>query len=781
MQILNRPEQAEILNVRLPLPVGPLLGRRSELADLRALLAQADTRLVTLTGAGGTGKSRLALEAAAQSASEFGGVWFIDLTTVRDAEQVPSALAQAVGAQEDGRTPLDAIVPHLLSAGRSLVIFDNFEHVLPAAGFVADLLALCRGLVVLVTSRESLALRSERVYVVEPLPTPDLDRLGDAAAIRRVPSVMLFEERARARRASFRLTDADLPAVAEICVRLDGLPLAIELAAAQAAVLAPAAILRRLNTRAPFITSGPRDLPARHQTLEATVAWSYDVLEAEERRVFRACGVFVGGFTADAVASVCDTLASEAEVTLAQLAAKSLIRVAEAASETPRFWLLETIRGYASDQLAAHGELARVRARHARFYLELAQGLQASLRGPRMAVALDHLAAEYGNFRAVFDWATTDGDLATGLQLAGALYRFWIARGHVTEARAWLEPALSRDGAVEPRIRAVALNVAGVLAGMQHEHDKAVAFLSESLDLWQSLDDTHHQAGACVNLGSVAWATGRLEEAQHLFERAQRLYVLVGDRGGQAKAVGSRALIAREQGDLGGATRLFGDALDLSRAIGDDWGAANSLANLGQVLLAARDRAGAAAAFREALLKRRALGDILHMPECFEGLAALAADRQPRRAARLLGAAGALRERLGAPVAAADQSRLVELIGRVRRSVRPDTFETAWQDGRDLTLDRAIALALQDDAAGASGEPGPGSGAPGPDGEVARLSAREREIARLITQGRSNREIAETLVLSIKTVESHVKNVSKKLHVGKRAEIAAWAARQGLI
>ena len=631
MQLLKRPQQAEIRNVRLPLPAGPLVGRRSELADLRTLLADENTRLVTLTGAGGTGKSRLALEVAAQSANEFSNVWFSDLTTVRDAEQVPSALAQAVGAQERGRGPLESIFQDIFSEGRSLLIFDNFEHVMAAATFVATLLALCRGLAILVTSRESLALRSERVYFVEPLPTPDLDRLGDAAAIRRVPSVMLFEERARARRARFRLTDADLPAVAEICVRLDGLPLAIELAAAQAAVLSPAAILRRLEARAPFLTSGARDLPARHQTLAATVAWSYDLLEAEERHVFRACAVFVGGFTAEAVASVCDRLASETEVLLAQLVAKSLIRVAELPSETPRFWLLETIRGYASDQLALHGELASVRARHAQFYLKLAQDLQSSLRGPRMAMALDQLASEYGNFRAVFEWATTDGDLATGLQLAGALYRFWIARGHVTEARAWLELALSRHQAIEPRIRAVALNAAGVLAGMQHEHNKAIAFLTESLELWQSLDDTLHQAGAYVNIGSVAWATGRVEEAEQLFERAQRLYTRVGDLGGQANAVGSRALIAREQGDSGGATRLFGEALDLFRAIGDDWGAANSLANLGQVMLAAHDRAGAAAAFREALQKRRALGDILHIPECFEGLAALAADRQHQR------------------------------------------------------------------------------------------------------------------------------------------------------
>jgi predicted ATPase/DNA-binding NarL/FixJ family response regulator len=764
---------------RLPLPVGPLLGRHADLAQLRALLAQDTTRLVTLTGPGGTGKSRLALEVAGQLATEFRDVWFIDLTTVRDAQQVPSALAQAVGALEYGGKPLESAFQEVFSDERCLVIFDNFEHVLGAAGFVADLVARCRGLVVLVTSREALAVRSEHVWIVEPLATPNLDGLPDAAAVRRVASVMLFEERAHARRASFRLSDAELGDVAEICVRLDGLPLAIELAAAQAAVLAPAAILRRLKARAPFVTAGARDLPERHQTLEATVAWSYDLLDAEEQRVFRACGAFMGGFTAEAVASVCEPLPTDAEATLAQLVAKSLVRVSEPASDTPRFWLLETIRCYASDQLERHGEMTAVRARHSSYYLSLAEHLQASLRGPGMAAALDHLALEYGNFRAVFEWATTTGDLAIGLQLAGALYRFWIARGHMTEARTWLEPALSRGHAVDPRIRAAALNAAGVLAGMQRDHERAVAHLTESLELWRSLGETDRQAGALVNIGSVAWGTGRVEEARQLFERAQRLYLAAGNRGGQANAVGSRALIAREQGDTGRAARLFREALDLFRAIGDDWGASNSLANLGQVMLADGDRAGAAAAFREALQVQRALGDILHMPECFEGLAALAADRQARRAARLLGASEALRDRLGAPVAGVDQARLTDVVERVRRSIRPEAFQSAWQDGRGLAMDQAITLALQEEPSG----PAPSGPAVERDAglEVERLSAREREIATLIGQGRSNREIAEVLVLSVKTVESHVKNVFTKLHVKTRAEIAAWAARQGLI
>ena len=777
MQVLKRADQAEIRAARPPRPVSPLLGRRSELAELRVLLEDDGTRLLTLTGAGGTGKSRLALELANQLATTFRNVWFVDLTTLCDAQQVPSALAEAVGVQDESGKPLRVIFGEVFADQRCLLIFDNFEHVLGAAPFVADLLADCPALVVLVTSREALALRSERVYFVEPLPIPDLNHLDDPASIRQVPSVMLFEERARARRASFRLADADLAAVAEICVRLDGLPLAIELAAAQAGVLGPTAILRRLNARAPFVTGGARDLPARHQTLQATVAWSYDLLEPHERAVFRACGVFVGGFTAEAVDSVVDggVGATDTLTTLVQLVTKSLVRVAEDAADIPRFWLLETIRAYALDQFSYHNELAALRARHARYYLTLAEGLQSTLHGPNMAAALAQFAAEYGNFRAVFDWATEHGELQTGLQLAGALYRFWIARGHLTEGRDWLESALSRGATVPPRVRALALNAAGVLAGMQHDDERAVAFLTESLQLWQSLGETSRQAGAYLNLGSVAWRAGRLDEARRPLERAQQLYVDADDRRGQANAMGSRALVAREQGDLPGAMSLLREALGLFRSLGDDWGTANSLENLGDVMLALEDRGAAAAAFKEALQIGRALGNSVHIAECFEGLAAVAAEGQPRRAARLLGAAEALRDTSGTPVAAVDQHRHVDLVARLRRRFRPDAFLAAWQEGRQVPIERTVDVALQEDVLHVPETQSALST------DVERLSAREREIARLIALGQSNREIAETLVVSVKTVESHVKNVFKKLHVGARAEIAAWAARQGLI
>src|SRR5579859_7874195 len=292
LRVLEIPEQSETRLATPPRPGTPLFGRETALADVREVLAERQTRLLTLIGAGGTGKSRLALALASQIGAAYTNVWFIDLAAVREAQLVPSAIAQAIGVQESGSKPLRAIFQEVLAGQPSLILLDNFEHLMAAAPFVADLLSDCPELVVVVTSRETLSLRSERVYLVEPLSVPDLNQVDDAESTRQVPSVLLFAERARARRATFRLTDEVLPAVAEICVRLDGLPLAIELAAAQAAVLSVPAILKRMEARAPMLTIARRDLPTRHQTLQATVAWSYDLLEPAEQVVFRTCGVF---------------------------------------------------------------------------------------------------------------------------------------------------------------------------------------------------------------------------------------------------------------------------------------------------------------------------------------------------------------------------------------------------------------------------------------------------------------------------------------------------------
>jgi predicted ATPase/DNA-binding CsgD family transcriptional regulator len=756
-----------------------LIGRAAALADLRALLTQKRTRLLTLTGPGGTGKSRLALELAYEIGPAHRNLWFVDLTTIRDPELVPGAIARAVGVQETGTRPLATTLQEMLSAQPGLILLDNFEQVMDAAGFVDDLLGACPQLVAVVTSREALGLRSEHVYLLDPLPVPDQNQLADTTALRQVPSVVLFEERARARRATFQLTDEALPAVASICARLDGLPLAIELAAAQVGVLTPAVIMARLDARAPMIGAVHRDLPARHQTLEATVAWSYELLEPTEQAVFRRCGLFSGGFTTEAAERVCGDLgagavAGETLAVLAQLVAKSLIRIADDASAEPRFWLLETIRTYAIDQLEAADELAEVRQRHAAYFVDFAEQVQPSLHGPAMAATLDRLARDYGNFRATFQWSTETDELESGLRLAVALYRFWVVRGHLSEARGWLQSALPRSQTVPPPTRAAALNAAGVLAALQHDHEQAAAFFRESLALWGTLGETSRQGGVYLNLGLIAHIIGHTEEAQGQLEQALELFVAIGDRGGQARTLASQARHARERGDLARATRLVNEAISLFRAVGDLFGTAQGLANLGHIKLALDDRPAAADAFRHALTNWRAIGNTVDVAECLEGVAAVVANAQPRRAANLLGAGEALRESSGALVAAVDLTRYAQLVARVKNQLRDATFATAWREGRELPIDEAMDLALRDDAAGVAAATGEVDGA-------GLLSARERDVAQLIAGGSSNREIADALVVSVKTVETHIQHIFRKLNVKARSEVAVWAARHGLI
>jgi non-specific serine/threonine protein kinase len=749
------------------------------MAALHALIEQDRARLVTLTGAGGSGKTRLAVELASELSSRFDRAWFVDLSLISGADLVPSAVAQAIGVQEGGSRELVAIVREMLSVGRFLLILDNFEHVLEAGTFVTQLLASSRDLVVAVTSRETLSLRAEHVFVVDPLPTPQRGQLDDIAALRQFPSLQLFEERARAANSNFQMSDDTVPIIAEICLELDGLPLAIELVAAQSRVLSPREILARLVARAPLVTSGPRDIPERHRTLDATVSWSYALLTEPEQGVFRICGVFAGGFSLDAVSAVQREFMNDGDVlaTLSQLVSKNLVRVTHHADGTSRYWLLDTIRAYALRRLSEAGELDLAQRAHARHYVEFAEGLQASMRGPGMAKALDRLALEYNNFRLVFQWSTARQELEFGLRLAGALYRFWIARGHLAEARGWLEPALAEGNGAPPRVRALAFNAAGVMAGMQHDHERAVDFFTESLKLWTELGDLDRQAAVSLNLGLVALNLGELEKAEAQFDRAYQLNVQTGDRGGQANALGNRARIARDRGDLQLALELFERCVTLFRELGDDWGTANSLANLGHVFLGLGDTHNAEQAFRESLEIRRALGNVLHIAESLEGLAAVMASDRPRIAVRLLGAAESMRDQSGAPVPADEQVRYSDLVASVRSGLSPTMFRVGWTAGRTLSVNGAVDLAFEQPGDEGLTAAAPHALAEESTGELDGLSARERDIALLIAQGCSNRQIAERLVLSVKTVETHLKHIFVKLNVRSRAAVAAIASR----
>jgi predicted ATPase/DNA-binding CsgD family transcriptional regulator len=754
----------------MPGPGTPLIARDRELSELRAAL-QSGHRLVTLTGPGGTGKSRLSIALAHAVADSFdGGAWFVDLTGLRDAHLVLSTIARTLGVQESGSDALSATLEDALRTQPTLLVLDNFEHLMDAAGSVASLLTACPTLVVLVSSREALGVRVEQVFPVSTLGVPDLTAHTDLESV--APAVALFVERAAARRHGFALTSENYPAVAEICARLDGLPLAIELAAAQIALLSPETVLRRLLDRAPLLVSGPRDLPARHQSLDAAVAWSYELLTPAEQCVFRWCGVFVGGSTIEAVSSICPS--GNAVEALVQLGTKSLLRIVDDGWHPPRWRMLETIRTYAAELLRMNGEWPGARARCAEYYVDLAEALRPDLQGHGMADTLARLAREYDNIWDVLEWAAGTNHLELGLRMAAALYRFWHLRGILAEPRQWLERALARAGAVAPEIRGAALNAAGVLAGVQHDDARAAELLEESLAVWTSLGDAEHMAGATSNLGLLAHNLRDTQLALELFRRAEQLYAQTGNNWGVASVLGSQARVAMEQGEQQQALRSFERSLATFRQLGDQWGIAITLADLGRLRLDLGDTAPAMACFRESAPLFQAVGNVLGITEVLEGVAAVVAGRQPRRAAELLGAADALRGSTAAVQPRVEQGAVARTVGRVRARLSEPIFVEAWARGQAMQMQAALDYVLSTDhAAGDSAVAGDGSGG--------GLSPREREVAQLIALGRSNREIAEALVLSSKTVESHVKHIFGKLGVQGRTEVAVWATRQGLV
>jgi non-specific serine/threonine protein kinase len=625
-------------------------------------------------------------------------------------------------------------------------------------------------------------LRAERVWPVAPLAVPDHDTT-DVAAIRRFASVSLFVDRASARAPTFALTSSNALAVARICRRLDGLPLAIELAAAQVPILSPTAILARLEVREPLVVGGARDAPARHQTLHAALSWSYDLLEDAEQQIFRRCGVFSGSFSPEALAALDssqDQSPEQALRLLAKLSEKNLVQVPVdhlgAESPAPRFRMLETTRAFALDRLAELGELTEGRQRHASFFIALAESNGEHLVGPRTGEALDRLAREHDNLRAVLNWSLEAGDVTAGLRLAGALYRYWMMRGHLAEARQWLERALPRSEGVADDVRATGFNAAGIVAGMQGDYGAAESHLERSLELWRAAGNPIRMAAAIGNLGLVAQDRRDIQRALVCFEQAEELYQANGDRRGKAISLGSRARVMRQAGDTAGAVPLFEETLEIFREVGDPRGIANALANLGHALISLRQHQRALWYLREALELRRSLGDTLGIAECLEGFAAAAANRgRARRAARLLGAATALHDLTGAPLAATDLQHVQSIVRRVQRQLSMSAFEKERSAGGAMTLDQAADFALQHD-----GTPNGRFQDVADDHQATPLSGRERQVAELVAMGLTNQQIAESLRIARRTIETHLEHIFAKLGVQARAEVAVWVTRQGL-
>jgi len=681
----------------LPQPPTPFIGRAREIVLVREALRDR-ARLLTLTGVGGVGKTRLALRVADEVRADFAdGAFFVDLTATRDPGLAPALIARAFGLREAaGRTPEELLIAALCER-RLLLVLDNCEHVLTAMGVVSALLAAAPGVTVLATSRVALHLYGEHEVRVPPLETPDPStaRAARPDALRDYPAVQLFLQRARAARADLTPTPEVVRAVATLCARLDGLPLAIELAAARCKLYAPATLLARLDDRLALLTDGPYNLPTRQQTLRNTLDWSYALLGAEERRLFARAAVFDGGWDLEAAEAACASgLEASVRGGLEGLADHNLIEATDDGATGPRFRMLETVREYAIARLAESMEAEEMGRRHAQYYLALAERAEPELTGRKQVLWLDRLETELNNLRAALTWARDSGDVEVGLRLAGALYRFWDHHSHFAEGRKWLEAGLARGAGLPADVRVKALHVAGVLTLEQGAYDQAAAYLSDSLALFRGLGNLYGAAFALYALGTIALYRGEHERATAFLTEALKLLREVRDTDGIAALLGQIGYAALLRRDYERAIARFEESLALYQDMGSTLGSGNMLTRLGRALLEQGDHARAWTALTEGLRLTRQAGNWWYIAECLETMAAAtAAGGEPMRAARLWGATEALRASLAAPLPPVEQPLYERHIAAARALSDDASFTAAWAEGRALTLERTLALA----------------------------------------------------------------------------------------
>jgi non-specific serine/threonine protein kinase len=759
----------------LPSARTSFVGREALLAAVYRVLGTVGDRncLLTLTGPGGTGKTRLAVEAADALRDRYAnGVCFVGLAPISDPRLVAATIAQALGLAQDGRLPpLEGVKRHL-SERHLLLILDNFEQVLGAAVDIAELVADCPRLHVLVTSRAPLRLLAEQELPVPPLELPSVSG-GPPAAAAECESVRLFVERARAVDASFELTQDNGQAIVDVCRRVDGLPLAIELAAARTRLLDPVAMLARLARRLQFLTDGAQDAPARQQTLRNTIAWSYELLDAQEQAMFRRLSVFVGGFSLEAAHAVCvPALQGNADGLLDvvdSLLAKNLLRRVPAGPGEVRLSMFETIREFGLELLAWGGELEAVRRQHVEYFLTLSESAAAELGGPAARGWLDRLEVEHDNLRAALEWSLANPNQGgeTALRIAAALGRFWWIRGYFGEGRRWLSRAL-KGGAGSASASLKALHAAGWLAHFQHDSTTARGLLERGLKVAEQLQDRWWRAWVLHALGRVAYFDYDASAAREFAERSLAIATDLCDRWLIAWALHLLGLAAYIAGDYPAASTYYDRCVAIRRELGHLEGITIALHIKGILAERLGDPRAALKLYREALQVARELNATWLVSTILPHFATLAVGHQPTRAARLGGAVTLMSESAQTLPIPLTQALFADGMQLARRKLGESAFAAAWVEGRAMSLEAAIdeALAVQISA---------------PAGSSPHLTSAEIEVLRRLASGRTTREIASELVIAVSTVDRHISHIYAKIGRRGRAAATAFALESGLL